>query len=114
MSHTDHIKEIAERLAPPHYYCEDRYYSCPLAEDSCYNDQKDPTKCDCGRDEKVKEIIEALTTAYEKGKEEALKNVPVGFVRQWINEDLLKVEHRLVTDDDIQAFINVALKNKQS
>lgn len=42
--------------------------------------------------------------------EKALRNVPVGFVRQWINEDLLKDGHRLVTNEDIQDFINIALK----
>lgn len=41
--------------------------------------------------------------------EYTLRNVPVGFVRQWINEDLLKDGHRLVTNEDIQSFINIAL-----
>ena len=51
-----------------------------------------------------------ITQAHQQGEREALRNVPVGFVRQWINEDLLKDGHQLVTDEDIQRFINIALQ----
>ena len=56
---------------------------------------------------------QALTQAHQQGEREALRNVPVGFVRQWINEDLLKDGHRLVTNEDIQRFINIALPDKE-
>lgn len=60
-------------------------------------------------------VEEALQTERQKrvgAVEEALRNVPVGFVRQWINEDLLKEGHRQVTNEDIQRFINIALQGK--
>lgn len=57
-------------------------------------------------------VVEKDTQA-EKLVEKTLRNVPVGFVRQWINEDLLKDRHKLVTNDDIQAFINVAINSKE-
>jgi len=45
----DIIKEILA-LKTPHHYCDDSWYSCPLAEDGCCNDEVDKTKCNCGAD----------------------------------------------------------------
>ena len=58
----DVIKEILS-LKKRHYYCEDSWYSCPLAEDGCCDDSVDKNKCRCGADiqhEKVDAIIEEL------------------------------------------------------
>ena len=56
----------AEALAGSHYYCEDCWYSCPLAEDGCCDESK-PKVCDCGRDARVARILEALNAAYDMG-----------------------------------------------
>lgn len=45
----------------------------------------------------------------EEAVNQALRNVPLGFVRQWINEDRTLPNQKLVTEADIQAFINIAL-----
>ena len=59
-------RAIAERIARPHTYCEDCWYSCPLAEDGCCDDSQPSDKCTCGRDAEVERIIAALV---EAGKE---------------------------------------------
>jgi hypothetical protein len=60
--------------------------------------------------EKLNPKIEQYGSQREaEGREKALRNVPVGFVRQWINEDLLKDGHDLITNEDIQCFIDIAL-----
>jgi len=61
----------------------------------------------------VGEFVQAERDRAKEEIKQALRNVPVGFVRQWINEDLLKDGHRLVTNEDIQGFINIALTNPQ-
>lgn len=48
-----------------HYYCEDRFYSCPKHEEGCANDF-DGDECNCGADTVNKSIdaaIEALRAA---------------------------------------------------
>ena len=42
-----------------HYYCEDGWYSCPKAEDGCY-DEWAGTDCNCGADEFNAEIDSAI------------------------------------------------------
>jgi hypothetical protein len=51
----DLIKRIAG-LKQSHYSCEDGYYSCPLSEGGCANDQWDKDECDCGADDHNKEV----------------------------------------------------------
>lgn len=41
--------ELATLAKRKHYYCEDRWYSCPKAEDGCANDS-DGEDCNCGAD----------------------------------------------------------------
>lgn len=41
----ERLLEIARR---GHYYCEDSWYSCPLAEDGCANDCYAKDECSCG------------------------------------------------------------------
>jgi hypothetical protein len=61
------LLEAIEKLKPLtikfHYYCEDCWYSCPLAEDGCCDDLVNKDKCNCGADEhnkKVEEIYKSL------------------------------------------------------
>lgn len=50
------IIEAIEKLAyQKHYYCEDSWYSCPLATDGCADDLK-PKECDCGADIKNQKL----------------------------------------------------------
>lgn len=53
------MRQTMERLAilakRTHTYCEDGWYSCPKAEDGCYNDARGP-ECDCGADEHNAEV----------------------------------------------------------
>ena len=60
----DILKEI-EGLKINHYYCEDSWYSCPLAQGGCCNDSK-LYECDCealAQHRKVDEILEELRFA---------------------------------------------------
>ena len=48
---SDKIKELKKLTHVSHYYCDDPYYSCPLAEDpSMIYDNKDKLECSCGAD----------------------------------------------------------------
>lgn len=66
------IEDIKKLAHKAHYYCEDSWYSCPLAEDGCANDSKGK-ECDCGADatnEKLAVLFKQLNDLLEeKGKE---------------------------------------------
>ena len=49
----------------------------------------------------------ALTAEREAGREEERANIPVCFLRQWINEDMKQPHQELVTNEDIMRFINI-------
>ena len=43
-----------------HHYCDDCWYSCPLAEEGCCNGKVPKNKCNCGAEEeheKLKQFI---------------------------------------------------------
>lgn len=42
-----------------HYYCEDSWYSCPLAEGGCADEKQ--TGCTCGLEKKVDTIMELMS-----------------------------------------------------
>lgn len=53
---------LAELAIREHEYCEDSWYSCPLAPDGCCNDNYPADVCNCGADEhnaKVRAAMEA-------------------------------------------------------
>ena len=52
-------------------------------------------------------IRQALTAEREAGREEERANIPVSFLRQWINEDIKQPHQELVTNEDIMRFINI-------
>ena len=54
-----------------------------------------------------KELPQALTAEREAGREEERANIPVSFLRQWINEDMKQPHQELVTNEDIMRFINI-------
>lgn len=57
------IEQLGELAKRGHRYCEDSWYSCPLAEDGCANDNLPKDKCDCGADEhnaNVEELLKQL------------------------------------------------------
>jgi hypothetical protein len=73
--------EVAKVLARGHWnYCEDSWYSCPLAMDGCADESQ--KECTCGYEQRVKEIYRALESAYEQGHE-------AGMSKAWdiINEN---------------------------
>ena len=51
----DVLKEI-ESLKRQHHYCDDPWYSCPLALDGCANNEYEENKCNCGAEEQNKKI----------------------------------------------------------
>ena len=53
-------KFIDEECREGHRYCEDGWYSCPLASEGCSDDSIDQNKCNCGADKKNKEIDNIL------------------------------------------------------
>ena len=57
----------------------------------------------------LRTLLDQKDRAVADARREALQNVPVGFVRQWINEDLLRPGHKLITNEQIQGFINIAI-----
>ena len=54
------FEEEAKALARGHYYSDDSWYSCPLATDGCA-DKSQGDKCDCGYDDRVADILKALS-----------------------------------------------------
>ena len=59
----DVLKEL-ESLKARHYYCEDCWYSCPLAEGGSCDDRKPEDECDCGAEDqhrRVDALIEYLS-----------------------------------------------------
>jgi len=52
-------------------------------------------------------LTQALTAEREAGREEERANIPVSFLRQWINEDRKQPHQELVTNEDIMRFINI-------
>lgn len=57
ISKLDELKELALR---EHYYCEDSWYSCPLAPDGSCNDSYPEDECICGADKINKKIEELI------------------------------------------------------
>jgi hypothetical protein len=53
------------------------------------------------------DLLTALTAEREAGREEERANIPVSFLRQWINEDIKQPHQELVTNEDIMRFINI-------
>ena len=49
------VSSLAILAKRSHTYCEDGWYSCPKAEDGCYNENRGP-ECDCGADEHNTEV----------------------------------------------------------
>ena len=55
-SQRDAIERLLKLARKSHYYCEDSWYSCPLAEDGCANDSYRKDECNCGADERNAEV----------------------------------------------------------
>jgi hypothetical protein len=62
-----------------------------------------------GRNHEKQELKAKIPEIEKRIIEEIQKNLPVGFLRQHINEDL--GVKRLVDDEEIRQFINIGLKN---
>ena len=59
----DILKEL-ESLKAEHYYCDDSWYSCPLAPAGCANDSIPEDECTCGaldQHKRIDKLIEDLT-----------------------------------------------------
>lgn len=50
-----------------HYYCEDSWYSCPLATEGC-SDESQGKKCNCGLEGRIKRLSLAIKQLIEEGK----------------------------------------------
>ena len=67
-----------------------------------------PAQIDTRDYKDIKNFITTLLTAErEAGREEERANIPVSFLRQWINEDIKQPHQELVTNEDIMRFINI-------
>lgn len=62
--------KLAEELAGGHYACDDGWYSCPLSEGGCFDDREEG--CNCGREDRVASIAQALTSYGKKCAAEAV------------------------------------------
>ena len=68
----------------------------------------EPKEDDFGIHKEFKDFLrQALTAEREAGREEERANIPVSFLRQWINEDIKQSHQELVTNEDIMRFINL-------
>jgi hypothetical protein len=61
-------REIAEKLAGAHRESDDPWYSCPLSEEGCINENR--KGCTCGRDRQIVAIEKALDACREATIEE--------------------------------------------
>jgi hypothetical protein len=50
------LRAALQKAKQSHYYCEDTWYSCPLAVDGCANEFVPKDKCNCGAEELNAEI----------------------------------------------------------
>jgi|GEM_PF-5918357 hypothetical protein len=53
-------EEAAKALAGTHQWCDDPWYSCPLAPDGCTNEFYKKDECNCGYEKRVQAIIAAF------------------------------------------------------
>lgn len=71
------IQELEKIIEPHihHYRCDgDSWYSCPMAEDGCSNDETEQ-ECKCGRWNKITTIaVEVYNKLVEKNRESDEKN----------------------------------------
>ena len=68
----------------------------------------EPKEDDFGIHKEFKDFLrQALTAEREACREEERANIPVSFLRQWINEDIKQPHQELVTNEDIMRFINI-------
>lgn len=61
-SRIQELEQFINAHRPHHYYCEDCWYSCPLAQDGCCDDNEPEDKCNCGAAENIVEIDKVLGT----------------------------------------------------
>ena len=63
------LERLAVLAKRSHTYCEDGWYSCPKAEDGCFDDRRGP-ECDCGADKHNAEVdaLMALLRSNDGGK----------------------------------------------
>jgi hypothetical protein len=64
------LEQAARAVLGEHYECEDRWYSCPLSTEGCY-DATEPKECNCGLDDKVKRLTDLLAAQRAAVLEEA-------------------------------------------
>ena len=77
---TDRRPEVWELLKESrrgHYYCEDSWYSCPLAEGGCADARQPKAKCNCGASEWNARVEAALAAPPIEpvGMREALQRI---------------------------------------
>ena len=71
------FRKKAEELHGGHYYCEDSWYSCPLATDGT---AREVTECDCRWEERVTEIELELIRAYNQGVEASVAELKADMI----------------------------------
>ena len=57
------LMQLASLAKRNHYYCDDTWYSCPLATDGCADDRQSKNECNCGasaHNEKVDALLAQL------------------------------------------------------
>lgn len=59
------VEQVRTALPEPHYYCEDSWYSCPLAPEGCSNHDIPEDQCQCNATERELERAERVARAIE-------------------------------------------------
>lgn len=100
------IERLAKLARRGHYYCEDGWYSCPLAEEGCADDSIDKTKCNCGADKinaKIDAILAEPPPDYAAALEKALPAVP-----EWYSISIAYIHYRNGFKDGFRAGVDAA------
>lgn len=63
------IDALAALARRGHYYCDDSWYSCPLAEDGCADDQFPKDECNCGADAHNAKVAALVAELHAEGVE---------------------------------------------
>lgn len=59
---------LGELAKQRHYYCDDCWYSCPLAPDGCCNDDYPEDECNCGASKhnaEVEKLLQEINAAIQ-------------------------------------------------
>lgn len=79
----DDIIAFLKQCKAGHYYCEDSWYSCPLAEEGCADDRWPKNECNCGADKRNADV-DAMIQKIQSERAEATQIIPPDCDADWV------------------------------